>query len=400
MSSSRISTTDPYFTFIYYWNLYRISMRILIASYLDFSVGGGSSVRGRLICEGLRLNGCAVATFTRGAPESIRSEGIVHFQIGGFEQERLKFELTNAVNSFQPDAVLLITEGMLDSVGEVAKELKVPLFVDLHGLTSIEAIEYAAPVSERIRVVRSAIRRELWLRNTQGVISANPKLYDWIHRLVRPCISLVGMADLASLNRNRKIEDDRPNEASISILYSGNRFKYQGVELLLDAIDILVKKYLKHDRYTFIIAGGIGSDIRTDNRISRLTSNDVIIDKGQISHDRMGELIGEADVCVVPRPFTLTNYFAMPQKLIEYMSAGKCIVPTNLAPHRYVIAHNMNGIICNPSALGIAEGLEHTFDGGARERLGMMAHEHAVRHFSHEKQCERLLEFVRQNSTI
>jgi glycosyltransferase involved in cell wall biosynthesis len=375
-------------------------MRILIASYLDFSVGGGSAVRGRLICEGLRLNGCAVATFTRGAPESIRAEGTVHFQISGFEQELLNVELTNAVNSFQPDAVLLITEGMLDSVGEVARKLKVPLFVDLHGLTSIEAIDYAAPISERIRVVGSAIRRELWLRSTQGVISANPKLYDWIHRLVRPCISLVGMADLASLNRNRKKEDNRPNTAPISVLYSGNRFNYQGVELLLDAIDILTKNYPEHDRFAFTIAGGIGSDIRTDYRISRLTSSGVIVDKGQISNDRMGELIGEANVCVVPRPFTLTNYFAMPQKLIEYMAAGKCIVATDLAPHRYVIGHNLNGILCNPSALGIAEGLEHAVDGDRRERLGIMAHEHAVRHFSHKKQCERLLDFVRQHSAI
>jgi glycosyltransferase involved in cell wall biosynthesis len=97
---------------------------------------------------------------------------------------------------------------------------------------------------------------------------------------------------------------------------------------------------------------------------------------------------------VVTVPYRSAETAGRPVKLLEYMSAGKCIIATRLPFNTQMLRDGENAIITDPTPESFAEGLIRGLtDRRTRERLASTARED-VTEYSLERMRERLTEAV------
>lgn len=114
-------------------------------------------------------------------------------------------------------------------------------------------------------------------------------------------------------------------------LYIGNLERYQGMDLLLDSLALLLKSGVQA---TLVIAGGKETDIRhyqAKAGIAGLGANVRFIGPWPIG--RMAELFAVADVLVSPR----IQGNNTPMKIYSYLQSGKPILATDLPTHTQVL---------------------------------------------------------------
>jgi glycosyltransferase involved in cell wall biosynthesis len=67
---------------------------------------------------------------------------------------------------------------------------------------------------------------------------------------------------------------------------------------------------------------------------------DRVVFTGHVTHEEVAELVREADVAVVSYPESIITHTALPNKIVEYMAAGKIIVTSRLAQIKRVLGRS------------------------------------------------------------
>ena len=116
---------------------------------------------------------------------------------------------------------------------------------------------------------------------------------------------------------------DTSDRLAPAVLYTGTKGPWGGVDLLLDAWQIV-----RHDRARLWICGQ-----GTHRRLTEAAVHDArITDFGVVPEARLQSLMEQAAVLVNPRPPAFPgNRLNFPSKLLEYLGTGKPVVSTRTA---------------------------------------------------------------------
>lgn len=360
-------------------------MRIIVFCTADLRLGSGSEVRARLIASGLKESGNEVCTVSLSVPSVFARKGIESFVPK--PGESWGNVLDRAAGTFRPDFIYGITEACADAVVYVAGKRSCRIAFDLHGIGVVEIIELGPGYGPRLpRLYRSA----RWLsdvRRADIITVANPTLVKVASLIYGGVSSVIGMTDLAHFHPQGLKERIGADASRTQVLFAGNYFKWQGVDLLIDAIRILARD---KEPFEFTLMGSVGrsSDALRKWRIE--LPSDLVHFVDSVDYDVAPAYYRGADVLVIPRPFMLSTHLAFPQKLVDYMASGRTIVATDLAPHKWALKSPRAGILCPPTARGLADGIRATKDSILRELLGTNARKVAVEKFSHLHQANRI----------
>lgn len=113
---------------------------------------------------------------------------------------------------------------------------------------------------------------------------------------------------------------------------------------------------------------------------------------GFVAEENLPREIARAWVCTVP--YQDSNTAGRPVKVLEYMSAAKCIVATDLQFNTQMLTDNENAIIVNADADAFAQGiLTALLNDNKRKRLAEQARED-VQTYSLERMAEKLRQAV------
>ena len=106
---------------------------------------------------------------------------------------------------------------------------------------------------------------------------------------------------------------------------------------------------------------------------------DQVVFVGPVEHDRVAELIAEAEVCALP-----SHMEALPVAWIEVLASGKALVASTSGPGPEVVEHGVSGLLVDPhDPAAIADALVAVLtDADRRDRLGAAARQRAVERFS------------------
>jgi glycosyltransferase involved in cell wall biosynthesis len=140
-----------------------------------------------------------------------------------------------------------------------------------------------------------------------------------------------------------------PKERKIdnSILFFGRLSPYKGVDLLLNAIPLVLEKYPNQQ---FVIAGSTSYDFKFDEvLISKFKNNITIINK-YLSLEEIASLIDKSAFIVCPyrdatQSGVLTTTFAF----------GKTAIASNVGSFKEYITDGINGLISEPEATDLAK---------------------------------------------
>jgi glycosyltransferase involved in cell wall biosynthesis len=149
------------------------------------------------------------------------------------------------------------------------------------------------------------------------------------------------------------------------VLYVGNLERYQGVDLMLDALAKLERPPLK-----FVAVGGRSDDVAAYRARAAALDLDLEVDFiGPRPLSQLGALLAQADVLVSPRLSGQNT----PMKLYSYLAAGKPVLATRIRAHTQVLSED-DALLVEPTAVGVARGLDTLLRSPLlRERLALSA---------------------------
>ena len=132
------------------------------------------------------------------------------------------------------------------------------------------------------------------------------------------------------------------------ILYTGNLQPYQGVEMLINGF-IRIKD--NHPNTELVLIGGEEDQIGC---LQKKYNNRQIIFTGKRPQEEMPRLLGAADILVSPR----LKGENTPYKIYSYLACGKPVLATDIISHSQILANGRDSLLVDPTAAGIARGLE------------------------------------------
>lgn len=161
-----------------------------------------------------------------------------------------------------------------------------------------------------------------------------------------------------------KIKKDLDIKDEVVIVYTGNFERYQGLDLLIDAIPRVIKE-VKDVKFIFV--GGEEREIKEmRDKCKSLSVYEKVVFKERRPLEEMPSYMAVADILVSPR-IEGTN---TPLKIYTYLKSGRPIVATNLLSHTQVLNRDV-AVLTEPDPQSLAEGIIMLVKNkGLREELG------------------------------
>ena len=365
-------------------------MKILIFCTTGMNHASGSGIRARLITEGLLKKQVNVFVVSSSVPKEFKKNQIDSLLLN--DQETWPETLEKAVNFFKPDLIYGITEGGADAVAKIGHKYKLKIAFDLHGLGPVEILELGHGYGSRWwRICKSLY----WLHHVfqaDMITVANPTLYPIIKFFKKSTFGLFGLTDINKLNPvgpKRALGRDKNR---LQVLYAGNFYTWQGIDLFLKAIKLVLAE---SSLFEFTLIGSIGLDKNHCQALKKKFPRSVKFVES-VPFSRIADYYRGADILVIPRPWMLSTYLAFPQKLVDYMASGRLIIATDIKPHCWALTHPMAGILCKPTAEGIASAILSVKKGVLISQLAKAARYRARKNFSHLRQAGVIKQLLKE----
>lgn len=150
--------------------------------------------------------------------------------------------------------------------------------------------------------------------------------------------------EISELRRKLNLDHQRV------ILYTGTLEPYQGIDLLLESVKHVVKKFKD---VKFLLVGGTETQMKVLSELAdSLDVRESILFTGQRPVEEIPLYIKLSDILVSPR----RNGTNTPLKIYTYLNSGKPIVATNLLTHTQVLNSDV-AILTDPTPEDFARGI-------------------------------------------
>ncbi len=124
--------------------------------------------------------------------------------------------------------------------------------------------------------------------------------------------------------------------------FIGSFYKYEGLDLLVEAMHVLRDKY--PNLVALLVGGGIMDD-DLHNQVNNLKLEDRVVFTGRISHDQVPGVYALVDILVYPRRSMRLTDLVTPLKPLEAMAMEKACIASDVGGHRELIDHNVTGVL-------------------------------------------------------
>lgn len=166
------------------------------------------------------------------------------------------------------------------------------------------------------------------------------------------------------------------SDGSVLALYVGNLERYQGIDLLLDAL----AQMRDVPDFRMVVIGGTPEHVKHYQRVAH--SLGIPDSRLQLVGARpvaqLGAYLSQADILVSPRTLGQNT----PMKVYSYMQSGKAILATDIRSHTQALDSGC-AMLVEAEPLAVARGFEQLLrDPALRHRLGEAARDKAEREYS------------------
>lgn len=225
----------------------------------------------------------------------------------------------------------------------LARSKKIPYVADMHSLVPEHLLHSGFLRSTTLlRWFDSAYSR--CLQKAGGIIAVSQELKDFADRIAPtvPCYPLEDIPiDTVSSVNDRLVQsliDSHQLAGKKVILYTGNFEDYQGIDLLLHAMQVAFNALDEKKRKNIVLLL-VGEHAATRIEHYRQLTATLGIDRqviftGERPREEMGSYMSLASVLVSPR----TKGGNTPLKIYCYMATGIPIVATNISSHTQVLS--------------------------------------------------------------
>lgn len=209
----------------------------------------------------------------------------------------------------------------------------IPYVYDMDSSLAQQMVE-KYPVLDKIKV--SIILdwfEKIAVKNAQVVVPVCQALADGIADSKPNKVALLPDVSLLKTEK-QNYEDDlqmKLHLSNLTLMYVGNLESYQGIDLLLESLSLVVKET---DQIDLVIVGGVPEDIeKYQAKANALGLGKQVHFLGQKPASKLGTYLSQADILVSPR----TKGKNTPMKIYSYLDSGKAVLATDLPTHTQVL---------------------------------------------------------------
>lgn len=261
----------------------------------------------------------------------------------------------------------------------------VPIIFDMHTLLETELPFYfkggeanSSPLKRIGRMIDRHLAR--WADHVIGVTEEIKKYLIDQARIPADKISVIPngieLTHFAGTTPRPENKNDR-----IILGFAGNCAPYQGIDLMLEALDVLRSEHpsIRLHLYTNDADGAY-------EFITKRPGISSLVDVFPSDFEQLPTQLAQADILLNPRPHGAGH----PLKLLNYMAAGKPIV--SLAGTAHLLKHGETAwIVQDNTARTFAQGIAHLIaHRDLTAAMGRNAKEFLTRHFSWESRAEEI----------
>jgi glycosyltransferase involved in cell wall biosynthesis len=245
-------------------------------------------------------------------------------------------------------------------VVRMPRAFRPPLVYESHGLAAVFAERSADMLTGGVRAAPAKLRRlngrerRVWCK-AEGYVTITDALRSDLAGLFGARTNVMVVPDGARLAASSR-QSHPGASASPLVVYAGHLYPWKGVDVLLRALTRLPS-------FRAVIAGGHPAEqdvTRLKALAATLGVEERVSFTGFIDRASVPSLLATADVLVMPHTSTpVSDRYASPLKLFEYMAAGKPIVASDLAAVREILRGDENACLVRPGdEAALAAGLE------------------------------------------
>lgn len=167
------------------------------------------------------------------------------------------------------------------------------------------------------------------------------------------CINLKKIK--TSLEKVDKLKENLALKGKKVIGFVGSIFPHHGVDILIDAFEIVHHK--RPDTILLIVGdGSILESLKERVRAKSLNAN--VVFAGKQEHDEVFNFIATMDICVMAK----SNWYGSPIKIFEYGAMGKPVIAPNTSPVRDVMENGIHGLLVEMNKDEVAMAINRLLD--------------------------------------
>ena len=310
--------------------------------------------------------------------------------------QELGTQLKRRFESAPPD-VIYERASLYGTAGvALARELKVPLFVELNAPLPVEQSAYRATVLGEL-----VAQAERWaLLQADAVLTVSAPLRDYVVSLgVEPGrVSVVPNGVDATL-----FQPSPPDPAGRArwglgngpvLGFVGGLRPWHGVEALPTLLEKLVHRY-RGLRLVIAGDGPLRGELEHTLKERGLTRS--VVFTGWLPHEEVAGLIRQFDVALAPYSQPEHAFYFSPLKLFEYMSCGVPVVAAALGQIAEIVRDGETGLLYPPDELdALTEACDRLLaDPALRQRLGQAAAKEIRGLYTWDQNAARVVELAR-----
>lgn len=160
----------------------------------------------------------------------------------------------------------------------------------------------------------------------------------------------------------------RNNKNKLKILYAGFVNYSRGLDTAIQAIPYLLEKDI--DTFLVIIGNGTAEGSLKKQAETLGVSNRVSFE-GWVDNQLIPGYVASSDICLVPHHRCSHWDNTIPNKLFDYMAAGKPVIVSDVVPMKRIVYRNQCGLVYRSGdAKSLAEKISELCDRSHREALG------------------------------
>lgn len=236
----------------------------------------------------------------------------------------------------------------------------------------IAAIPYIVTVrGEDLKLLTATGLRYLFLpalRGAHAIVSVNQIFIDQIESLGigdTPCIVIANGVTVSDVDQHqaRKFIQTRPFAGRNYLLFVGTIVPRKSVEKLFQLLNL--PRFRDH---VLVLCGRLEDKAYVDSlqaEVRSLALEGRVFFEGAVAPAQIALYLASADLYV-----SASTFEGRPNAVLEAMAAGKVCLVSDIAAHREIITHGVNGLLCSFANPG---GTHKAFEGISEESMLRMA---------------------------
>lgn len=263
------------------------------------------------------------------------------------------------------DIVMTRDLGVASALLGLPRVARPPIVYESHGYAPVFAETMPEMVSGAATAPASKLRRlrareaRVW-RLADGYVTITRGVADELVERFGPRRALAVVPDGVRLSPARRFVPPGVPSTTGVVTYAGHLYPWKGVDTLLHALALLLNARA-------VIVGGHPAE-RDLDRLNALAQTLHVAERvtftGLVARSEVTKYLEKSDVLVMPHTSTrVSERYASPLKLFEYMAAGKPIVASDLPAVREVLRDGENALLVKPGdAASLASGITRVLD--------------------------------------